>query len=504
PGHGHVDPDTWAPLPEDRRRATWTPARSDIFARYAGIKRRSSRAIAFIEGECVVPEGRGAGRPYKLLPFQRRLLRRSLDAGILQAVWSLPRGAGKTSLTAPLLVFFAFDRPGVTVVAAATGMRGARLAYDKAVSIIRRNPRLLGQCRIHGDATAPRVELPMRGTQLLPLPATEAAIVGQGPSEALVDEVGYVDADTLEAIATGMGKTEGSLLLAIGTPGVGTVRDGEDNPMWRLRKLTGERDIPGLVYLEHAAPPGMDPASPRTWRRANPGLGIFVDPRRVALDYATLPLSRFRQMRLGQWVQQEDAWMLADRWDALVVEPGPVPAGSSVTLGFDGSVSRDTTALVAYDIGAGRIVVLGLWARPSPAPRDWSVPRAEVLGVIDRAFAELDVQLMLADPWHWRTELQGLALTYGDKVLEWNTAAATRMAPATDAFYQAVVKRELTWDGTPELRAHVLSAVARTTPLGSVITKDARRPQHIDALIAAILAYEAARTLAPAPSYAIY
>ena len=88
--------------------------------------------------------------------------------------------------------------------------------------------------------------------------------------------------------------------------------------------------------------------------------------------------------------------------------------------------------------------------------------------------------------------------------MEWNTAAATRMAPATDAFYQAVVKRELTWDGNPVLRQHVLAAVARQTPLGAVITKDARRPQHIDALTASILAYEAWRTAAPAPVYAIY
>jgi phage terminase large subunit-like protein len=78
------------------------------------------------------------------------------------------------------------------------------------------------------------------------------------------------------------------------------------------------------------------------------------------------------------------------------------------------------------------------------------------------------------------------------------------MAPATDAFYQAIVKREVTWDGTRVLRDHALVAVAKQTPLGSVITKDARHPQYIDALVAAILAYEAARTLAPRPEYAIY
>ena len=401
-------------------------------------------------------------------------------------------------------MFFLFDRPGVSVVAAATGMRGARLAYDGAVAIIRRSPRLMDQARIYRNVTAPSVVLPTRGAQLLPLPATESALVGQGPSEALIDELGYIDADTLEAIATGMGKIDGSLLIGIGTPGVGTIRDGEDNPMWRLRRMTGERSIPGLVYIEHAASPTDDPASPKSWKKANPGLGTFVDPKRVALDYATLPLSRFRQMRLGQWSQSEDAWMREDLWDALAIEHGPIPPGSAVTLGFDGSVSRDTTALVAYEVASGRLVVMGVWRRPANAPKGWAIPRQEVLDLIDHAFDTLDVTQMLADPWHWRTELQGLGLKYGDRVQEWNTAAASRMAPATDAFYAAVVKRELVWDGSPILRQHVLAATAKTTIGGAVIQKDARHPQHIDAAVAAILALEAARTAEPKPSYAIY
>ena len=64
-----------------------------------------------------------------------------------------------------------------------------------------------------------------------------------------------------------------------------------------------------------------------------------------------------------------------------------------------------------------------------------------------------------------------------------------------DAFYAAVAKRELTWDGTAILRQHVVDAIAKQTPVGAVITKDARRPQHIDVLTAAILAHEAHRTL---------
>lgn len=487
------------------RRSKWAPGASDIFEKYAHVKKRSARAIAFIEGECIIPAGRGAGQPYRLMPFQKRLLRQTLDGGVLEAYWSLPRGAGKTSLSAPLLVFFLFDREGASVVAAATGLRGAKLAYDKAVTIIKKNPRLESQCRIFENAAEPHVDIPHRSASLYPLPATEAAIVGQGPSEALIDEVGYVEADTLEAIATGMGKLDGSLLLCIGTPGVGTVRDGDDNPMWRRRTLAlGEDPPPGMVYLEHAAPKEMDPSNPKTWARANPGLGVFVDPRRVALDFATLPLTRFKQMRLGQWGQAENAWLSEALWDALSIIEGPCLPGTIVSLGFDGSTSGDTTALVAYEHATGRLIVLGLWER-DPDVKDWQVPRAEVMAAIDVAFSTLTVVALYADPWYWRAELQELALRHGDRVQEWNTAAPQRMGPATDAFYAAVATREVCWDGNPKMRAHVTTAVARQTASGDVIQKDARqgRRQKIDVAIAAILAHEAGRST-PLPDHGVY
>jgi phage terminase large subunit-like protein len=488
------------------RRARWEPGTSDIFTKYARIKPRWKRAIAFIEGECLVPAGRGAGKPYKLLPFQKRLIKATLSDAVLEAYWSLPRGAGKTSLSAPLLVFFLFDRIGASVICGATGMRGAKLAYDKAVTIIKRNPRLNEQCRIFENAAEPHVDLPHRSATMLPLPATEAAIVGQGPSEALIDEVGYVEADTLEAIATGMGKIDGSLLLCIGTPGVGTHRDGEANPMWRRREMAnGDNPPPGMIYLEHAAPMHMDPSSPKTWAKANPGLGIFVDPRVVAKDYATLRLSRFRQMRLGQWGQAESAWMPEELWNGLSVEVGDIPDGAIVALGFDGSVSGDCTALVAFELSTGRFVVLGVWER-DPGVKHWQVPRAEVVAEIDRAFTRLTVVALYADPWYWRSEMQELAQRYGERVVEWNTGAPSRMGPATDAMYQAVATREVCWDGDERMKAHMLAAVAKQTAQGDVIQKDARKPQKIDLAVAAILAHEAARLtpIPEPPDYSIY
>jgi phage terminase large subunit-like protein len=165
-----------------------------------------------------------------------------------------------------------------------------------------------------------------------------------------------------------------------------------------------------------------------------------------------------------------------------------------VTLGFDGSVSRDATALWAYELMTGRLVELGYWQRP-PHVKSWSVPRAEVVAAIDAAFGRLDVLALFADPWFWRSELEQLAKRHGpERVVHYNTGSRARMAPATDAFLTAMGKGELLTDGSPTLRAHALSVVAKHTADGPVVVKDARHPLLIDAFLAALLAYEAWRS----------
>jgi len=147
-------------------------------------------------------------------------------------------------------------------------------------------------------------------------------------------------------------------------------------------------------------------------------------------------------------------------------------------------------------------VVLGLWQRPANA-RDWAVPRDEVIAAIDVAFTRLAVVMFYGDPWYWRSELQELALRYGDRVQELNTASAVRMGPATDALMTAVRKRDVAWDGTEALRVHILAAVAKRTQAGDVTVKDARHPQPIDIAVAAVLAHEAGPST-PLPDHGVY
>ncbi|WP_231895114.1 terminase TerL endonuclease subunit, partial [Gordonia sp. 852002-10350_SCH5691597] len=84
------------------------------------------------------------------------------------------------------------------------------------------------------------------------------------------------------------------------------------------------------------------------------------------------------------------------------------------------------------------------------------------------------------------------AARHGERrVLQWNTAHAQRMAPATDRFYAAVTTGSLTHDGNDDLAVHLGNAVAKSTPMGDLIAKDKRgSPRKIDAAVAAIVALD--------------
>ena len=500
--YGRPMPTAVSPRPK-RRSSYGGRYKSDIFTRYQRSKVRSRRYRRFIESECLVPTGRGLGKPYRLRPTHRVWLREAFDYGALTTLVSGPRGMGKTGWMAAVAVAALFDIEGADIIIASTSLRQAMKAYGRAVRIIETSGRMTDEAMVYRNKADPYVEIPTRGSTLRPLPAEEKYIVGESPSTILVDEIGYVDRDTYEAMQTSLGKADDATLVGFGTPGLGVIAgDGEPNVMYQLREQTrGESPPADLRYVEHAARTTDDPADKRSWKRANPLLGDLVDPRAVALDLATMPPARFGQMRLGLWTQHESAWMPLESWDALDVDTSELEEGAVVALGFDGSIRRDSTALVAYEASRGRLVVLGHWtgARDGPA-----IPRGDVMAAIDRAFTRYNVVAMYADPWHWRSEIEELAERLGDRVLEWNTASIRRMAPASDAFMAAVMLRELTWDGTPAMRSHVLAAVAKRTSVGDIIARDARRPLDTDLATAGILAYEASRSYVEPVKPAIY
>ena len=105
------------------------------------------------------------------------------------------------------------------------------------------------------------------------------------------------------------------------------------------------------------------------------------------------------------------------------------------------------------------VFLIGLWENPGD-PR-WRVPREDVSNAVDVAFARFDVVELACDPWGWQSEIQAWADRHGD--------------------------------GEPRLAAHVAHCIAKSTPMGDLVSKDKRgSPRKIDAAVAAIVALDRA------------
>ena len=195
-----------------------------------------------------------------------------------------------------------------------------------------------------------------------------------------------------------------------------------------------------------------------------------------------------------QWVRGVSAWLPHGAWDECKDTARRVQPGERVVLGFDGSASGDSTALVGATVGPRpHIFTIEEWANPGDT--QWRVPRADVDAAVDLAFERYDVVEMACDPWGWRSEVEAWAKRHGEKrVIEYNTGFIKRMAPASDRFYAAVMDQTISHDGDSRLAAHLAHCVATSTAQGSVIQKDKKNsPRKIDLAIAAIVALDRAQ-----------
>lgn len=446
---------------------------------------RAERRIRFVETYLRVPKGAGALEPFVLRPWQREICDGAFAAGIRTALVSLPRANGKTALAAALAVAELFvGPPSAEVLVVASDQRQANIALRMAKRMIELSPELAERAQIYAD----RIAVPENDATMIALPADPGALHGWDPSLLVVDELHVVSEAVWEAVTSMSGKRPESLTLAISTPST-----SPDCIMWSLVEHGRAGTDPAFFLREFAAPDGCATDDEDAWAAANPALGDFLSADGLAAARRTLREPVFRQLRLGQWVTGSDAWLPWGAWDALAAPDVDVERGSRVVLAFDGSASGDSTALVGCTVSEQpHVFVVGLWENPGD-PR-WRVPRSDVDRAVDVAFDRFDVVELAADPWGWRSEIEAWEQRHGEKrVLQWNTAAAARMAPATDRFYAAVTEQTMTHDANPDLAAHIAHCVAKRTPMGDLVSKDKRNsPRKIDAAVAAIIAFDRA------------
>lgn len=463
----------------------------------AGAKRCEWFAKTYIK----TPSGKGARSQFRVRPWQRKILQGvfpSRGKRPRQALVELARGQGKSTLACVLALYAAFadevESPEVLLVAA--NERQAERLLLKMWRMIQLDDRLMNRCELYKSAN--RIEIGFNGGTIMALPSRFDALQGYDPTFVILDEAHVVDQEVYDALVTSLAKRPTSCLLTISTPG-----DSQETLLWRLVQHARSGDDPDLVYVTFEAPPGCDPWDKAAWKEANPALGDFL--HMDGLESAARSMlphreNQFRRLHLCQWSGSEDHWIPWGVWDGRAVRERVVLPDTPICVGFDGSWTRDATALIGvtvpqFEDELPHLFVLGLWEHDRPG---WRVPLDEVTEAVSYAFRTFDVVEMVVDKAHWRSEVERWRLEFGETRIIDMPQSAQRMVPATDRLYQAVMDGTVTHDGHDGLSRHMHNAVAVEKPGGVQIHKPKNAPAkdspvgRIDAAVASIMAFDSA------------
>ncbi|MGX1768815.1 terminase TerL endonuclease subunit [Dietzia sp. NPDC055343] len=451
--------------------------------------RGSDQFVEFCRRFLVTPKGAGAKKPIRVRDWQKDLVGTLLDDDRPLVVWCLPRGQGKSTITAALALHHVFMSgiEGARAVIVAQDERSATRMLTTAARMVALNEELDSRAWVYKD----RITIPGTDSHIVALPGEAARIEGEDASLAIVDEVGIVRRDAFESALHSTGKRAGSKLLAIGTPSPPSWR--EMSPLLDL-VLDGRANPDGadLRVVEYSAPIGCAVDDEEAWAAANPGLDDLV--QRSALRAALPPRSReseFRRARLGQWVEQDDAAFLPPgTWPKLSTGRG-VPDGERVVLALDGSFNGDATALVVATVDKQpHMDVAGLW-EPPDGDESWRVPILEVEQTIRQACRRWNVLELTADPFRWARTLQ-LLDSEGIPVTEFNQTSA-RLTPATTDAYQAAINGEISHSGNTDLARHVGNATVTEDARGVRLAKEKRGShRRIDLAVCVVMAHSRA------------
>lgn len=465
----------------------------------------------FIEELCRNTKGQGAGEYLRLRDWQKDLLD---DLFVLRpdglrrhrkGLIGLPRKNGKSALGAGIALWGLVldDEQGGEVYSCAGDRDQARIVFGMAKRMVELEPELSGAVKVYRDV----IENPATGSIYKVLSAEAFSKEGLNPSLVIFDEVHVQpNRELWDVMNLGSGTRLQPLILGITTAGVKSDSTGADSICYELYQYgqkvqSGEVDDSSFFFRwwEPSTGAEADWRDPDVWAEANPALSDFLFLEDFETSARTTPENEFRTKRLNQWVSSRSAWLPQGAWDACLDATRVVADGEEITIGFDGSYSGDSTALVGCTTIDPHLFVIEAWERKDSDDLDWRVPIAEVEAAIRTACGRWRVREVDCDPFRWSRTMQALE-EEGWPIVEWNTSSPARMVPACAKFYDAVMEQKLTHDGDPRLARHIDHCVLKTDGKGPRIVKEHKySPRKIDLAVCAVVAHDRAVEIAESP-----
>lgn len=341
---------------------------------------RGQRNAKWIEANCVVPEGKLVGKPFKLSARQKKWLRRIYDSPTRRFILTMGRKNGKTAFAACLLLLHLVGpeaelRPNGQLFSAAQSRDQAAILFSLAAKMVRLSPDLSTYVVIRD--TAKQLFCPELGTLYRALSADASTAYGLSPVFLVHDELGQVHgprSELYEALETATGAQEEPLSVVISTQ---APTDADLLSVLIDDALRG--GDPRTKVEIYTADETLDPFSEEAIRQANPHFDTLMNKQEVRDQAAAarrMPSreAAYRNLVLNQRVNPHNPFISRNVWASCKEAPDlSVFESHPVYLGLDLSARNDLTAAVAVakdDAGVWHVV-----------PTFW----APEVGILDRA-----------------------------------------------------------------------------------------------------------------------
>lgn len=331
-------------------------------------------------GTLTVTQGDGEGRPFPILPWQRRFIR-GMFRKEGNAAMTLARGNGKSSFIAALAcaaVIGPLAKPRAETIVVASSFDQGRIIHEHVMAMLRALGHDLDRrktWKVLDTANKAQVEYRPTGARVRCIGSDPKRAHGLAPGGlgVICDEPAQWPSTTsarmYAALRTSLGKIEGARLIALGTR-------PSDSEHWFENLLRNPLAF-GLRYQATDEAREKRPFHLATIKQANPSWAYLPTLRRTVLrerDEAKADpqlAAQFRALRLNGGVSDVNVNELigADAWRKMEVRRGE-PKGPLV-WGIDLAGGAAMSAIAFYHIQTGRLSAIAAFPeKPSLADRE--------------------------------------------------------------------------------------------------------------------------------------
>jgi phage terminase large subunit-like protein len=335
----------------------------------------ADRVISFIETFCCHTKGKWYGLPFKLLAWERHLIRllygwRRADGTrrFRQVYVEIPKKNGKTELVSALSLYhlIADGENGAEIYLCASTRKQAGLVFNDAVMMIESSPELRKRLEVKDSFHDKAIKFKPTRSKIEVMSSDAPSADGKSSSMTVFDELHRQENAELWNVMEFAGiAREQPLLFAITTAGVDRLSICYQQREHAEKVEASEVVDVAFLSLIYAAKDDDDFDSPAVWERANPSWRETIKPEDFRREHAKakenpVQWNNFLRLRLNVWTQPDARFVDREKWNACGERFDPAELlGLPCYGGLDLSNVSDITAWIKgfpFDDGTFRLL----------------------------------------------------------------------------------------------------------------------------------------------------